>query len=302
VSPFSSLLPLRQEVLVNQPNELQAALLLDHHFSILESGSIISRIDQTVDWRHPPYSVRKPQLTAVIIFYLAGIKKIPQLVSLMKELRPYVPAIQQFSWEEPDNPFPRKSPDDLFLEVKARPVQRTPSSFPSLEAQLLQNFSLDELDEMCFEAGIEYDRFGAWILQERVTYIAKFLERIDGGPMGKAFIAGCASRVPTFDWAEAVGLDKESIPPIDSVTTNGFYLSRLRSLLEQCLPDNSHIFDFVQAHFPETRRNLSANWPPKKNRVELAGTLKRGAKLHHLFNVLEKEHPQQYLLFAPYSE
>jgi hypothetical protein len=120
--------------------------------------------------------------------------------------------------------------------------------------------------------------------------------------MGKALIAGCASRAPSFDWAEAVGMDKENLPSIDSIASDGFYMSRIRTLLEECLPDNTHIFDFVKVDFPDVRVGMSINWPPRKNRMELIDWFKRMLRLPILLNVVEKEYPQQFLLFAPYSE
>lgn len=296
-------LPLRQEELAHCPNQLQAALLLDHHFSLLEVVNMIGRLDQVNVWRRPPpYLLNRPMLSAVIIFFLAGLQKVPQLLSLMKESRPLVPAIQQFSWEEPDTPFPRKSPADLFRELKAEPSQEAPFSFPMLEELLFQNFSLFDLDELCFEAGISYWGFPGHTVQDRISVIAKFEENISDSPTGKAFIAACASKAPAVNWAEAVGINEETIPPIDSIVTDGFYLSRIRTLLEQCLPDNSHIFDFVQAHFPDIRPSLSINWPPGKNRMELIGGLKRRSGLLEFLNVLEKEYPLQFSLFTPYSK
>jgi hypothetical protein len=270
--------------------------------------NITSQLDMAID--SLSFVFYPFQLEAVIICYLAGARKVPQLLSFMKQLRPHIPAIQQFSWEEPHPPFPRRSLDELCLEVKASSNKRlTQSGPPKLKESLAQNFSLLDLEEICFDAGFDFDFIpGSWSLRNKhylkniINNFSTVLENTSSYLMGKALIAGCASRAPSFDWAEAVGMDKENLPSIDSIASDGFYMSRIRTLLEECLPDNTHIFDFVKVDFPDVRVGMSINWPPRKNRMELIDWFKRMLRLPILLNVVEKEYPQQFLLFAPYSE
>lgn len=301
VSPYSVFLPLKPDELINSSRLFQAALLLNHHFSALEMGRMIDQLDQTVDWQNPPYALNRPQLAAAIICYVAGRQKMPQLLALMKGVRPHIPALQQFSWQEPEPSLPHKSPEELFQELKAAPVIRPPlTRFPLVEEWLARHFSLLDLDEMCLEAGIDYDWFGSRTVQGRAYDIASFLERTSPGPMGVAFIAACVSKAPEIAWAKAVAIEREMLPAIDSVATKGFYFSRVRALLEQCLPENVSIFDFVAVSFPRLRQGLSLNWSPQKNRLEMIYALKLSGRLPDLLAVVEREYPEQFLLFAPY--
>lgn len=301
VSEHSPFLPLTQTELAPFPPFVQASLLLNHHFSHNELWHMASQLDGTYDWHQAKYSYHKPQLTAVMLFYLAGAGKGAALVGLMQPLRPYVAAIQTLTWQEPDQTIHPATPDELFTAVKATPIQPPgPSRFHALTGMLAQNFTPLDLEEMCFDAGIGYDWLWSGRFQEKFYEMTRFLERTSLGPSGKAFIAACANRAPAVDWAQAVDLDKASLPSTDSVAVDGFYLARLRALVQQCLPDNAAFFDFVQAHFPYTRGNLSCEWKPGKNRIELIAGLKRRGRLPELLPVLEAEFPDLFHASAPY--
>ncbi len=312
ISKSSPFLPLRPEEINEYPKELQLALLLTHHFSRWELGDLANQLDQTIDWQNPPYTCNNIQFTAVMVYYLAGHQRVLQLLPIIKEMRPYVVAIQQYTYieivkqlrlEVANYAFVPKSPRELFLEVKAMPVTQTsPASLTLLVEMLGQHFTQLDMEEICLDAGIEYDWFGGKTTDEKVNAIAKFLERTSLGPSGKAFIAACMHHAPTVEWAGAVGLDEESIPSIESVATKGFYLFRIRTLIQQCLPDNTSIFEFVQSHSLHLRETMSSEWPPRKHRLDMVGALKRRGRLPDLLTILETEYPQQYGLFAPYTK
>ncbi len=298
------LLPLRPEEIKDLPQELQLTALLEHHFSRREIGIIANELDQTIDWQQPPYSCAQSQLSAVVVSYLVGHQKVLQLLSVIKQKRPHIAAIQQFTWEESSDAFAAKSLDELFVEAKAVPFSKLPrTSFPLLQEQLGQHFTQLDLEEVCLDAGTDFEMIDdRTTLEEAVNSTLVKLERLTPEqPISKAFIAACMNKAPTVDWAEVVGLKKADIPPIESVVSGGFYLSRIRALTGQSLLDNRAIFDFVQKHFPPLRGNMSQDWLPRKNTLALISSVKRRGRLSDLLTILKTEYPQQYELFAPYT-
>lgn len=294
--------PLNEHDLQKQRYYFQTGVLLAACYSYHEIEKMVATIDHAYDWRYPPYSYHLAQFTAVAIVHLMQLHQMPALVTLMKARRPLVPIIQQFNYiEESQFVPPDAPPNQLFLMVQAKPLADLSTSsltWQELAQALRTSFSRIEIQEICQDADLAYDYLAGRNKEEKVTSIVQFIEKmtLDNHSANNVytarFAAACTEKSTDIPWAEMMGLEPSSLPAYSTLSTDGYHLGAFRQVMNDCLPDNTHLFEFINAHLPYFRKGLSVKRSSRENILEIIEWSRRRGQLDALAQALATNFPE----------
>ena len=245
--------------------------------------------------------------SSAFVNYLAHQRRLPELLDKLRNLRPHVPSIQNLQLDPMAFITPDRYPaakQAIQERIEDKPFALQKHNNPGKLLQMFsEHFNEDELAELCFDVGIDYEDLpgrGRAHVRELVAYIERRKRSLKSRAQISTLIAACHELRPDVDWAAAVGIELDREKILTPVYRQGYNTSAIRKLLQHIFTTDEAFTDFCRTHFPEVLLSFGSEMSFREKIQSLLGFFLRRGYLEDFLQAIEKAYPDHFARFGPY--